>query len=664
MTQLQVSNVVVEFGATTLFHDVTFTVSAGERWGVLGRNGTGKTTLFRLITGEMQPTRGAVVRQSALRISLLDQHREFGEASTVWEAAAGGLADLLKLEQSLLDQGHALSEDASEEALARYGHDLERFEREGGYEATARIDSVLHGLGFEPQQARSTPVSQLSGGERGRLGLARELVRGGDVLLLDEPTNHLDLETTRWLEQFLRDSPITVLLISHDRAFLQNVADHILHFDNGTGTPYVGGYASFVAQREERRLTQQRAFDKQQRTIAHEQDYIARNIAGQNSRQAKGRRTRLARLPRLSAPVTDDDAMALRFDVGQRGGDRVVVAEHATIAVTDGGGARRVLVEGFTGSLRRGEVLGLVGPNGSGKSTLLRALVGQQAFDAGELRIGSGIDVGYYRQDLSQVPLDRMLYDIIADLRPAWERRLIQGHLGRFGFSGDEVQRRPETLSGGERARVALAMLMLSRSNLLILDEPTNHLDVESIEALEDALERYGGTVILVSHDRELLRGLTDKLWVLHDRHITEFDGGFAEWELVTAERERAAEVRASEEAALRRVHERQRLERSRRAEASVARSARDLARELRRVQREVDEVEQRISALESQIAAVSAALEDPALYTGAAGLGEAKALGVELEKAKRELDAALERWTAATDEVEELNRELAATET
>src|SRR5205823_2040540 len=424
MTQIQVSNVAVEFGATVLFRDITFTVTAGERWGIIGRNGTGKTTLFRLLTGEHQPTRGSIVRQAALRISLLDQHRDFGEAETVWEAAAGGLADLLTLETSLLEQAHALGEDASEEALNRYGRDLERFEREGGYEATARIDSVLHGLGFEPQQSRSTPVSQLSGGERGRLGLARELVRGGDVLLLDEPTNHLDLETTRWLEQYLRESSTTVLLISHDRAFLQNVVDHVLHFEGQTATPYAGAYSAFVTQRDERRLTQQRAFAKQQRGIAHEQDYIARNIAGQNSRQAKGRRTRLARLPRLSPPMADDDSMALRFDVAQRGGDRVAIADRATISVTESGSSvRRVLVEAFTGSLRRGQVLGLVGPNGAGKSTLLKALVGHHPTQSGELRLGSGIDVGYYRQDLSQVPLEKTVYEIIADLRPAWERR-------------------------------------------------------------------------------------------------------------------------------------------------------------------------------------------------------------------------------------------------
>jgi ATP-binding cassette, subfamily F, member 3 len=666
MTQLQISNVAVEFGATLLFRDITFTVAAGERWGIVGRNGTGKTTLFRLLTGEHQPTRGTVVRQSGLRVSLLEQHRDFGTAVTVWEAAAGGLSDLLTLEQSLLEQAHALAENASEEALARYGRDLERFEREGGYEATARIDAVLHGLGFEPQDARSTPVTQLSGGERGRLGLARELVRGGDVLLLDEPTNHLDLETTRWLEQYLRDSQTTVLLISHDRAFLQSVADHILHFEGDSATPYVGGYANFVGQREERRLSQQRAFDKQQRTIAHEQDYIARNIAGQNSRQAKGRRTRLARLPRLSTPVADEDAMSIRFDVAQRGGDQVAIAENATVSVTDAGtGVRRTLLKAFTGSVRRADVVGLVGPNGAGKSTLLKALVGRHPIDSGELRLGSGIDVGYYRQDLSQVPLEKTIYDIIADLRPMWERRMIQGHLGRFGFSGDEVQRRPETLSGGERARVALAMLMLSRSNLLILDEPTNHLDVESIEALEDALERYDGTVILVSHDRELLRALTGKLWVLHDRHITEFAGGFAEWEAVSAERERAAAVRASEDAALRRVHERQRLEKTKREEAAKSsRTARDLTRELRRAQRNVEESEQRIEALEARVTTLGAALEDPALYTRPNGVGEAKTLGAQLGDAKRELDAALDRWTAATEEVEALNRELASTET
>src|SRR5688572_2952976 len=628
MTLVSFSNVGVDFGATTLFSGITFTVAARDRWGIVGRNGTGKTTLFRLLTGEVQPTRGQVARQPGLRVSLLEQHREFGGAETVWEAAAGELGELLELEQSLAEQAAALAHDSSEAAMERYGRDLERFEHEGGYAVTSRIDSVLHGLGFDPEKARATNVSTLSGGERGRLGLARQLVGSADVLLLDEPTNHLDLETTKWLEDYLREIDKTVLLVSHDRAFLDATVDHVLHFEGESATPYTGGYQAFVRQRTERRLTQQRQFEQQQRTIAKESDYIARNIAGQNTRQAKGRRKRLDRLPRLSAPIGAEDSMALRFEVADRGGDRVVSAVNAGVTVED-----RALVERFTGTVMRGDVLGFIGPNGSGKSTLLKALFGEHVVSTGELKIGGSIKAGFYRQDMSQVPLEQTLYDVINDLRPTWDRRLVQGHLGRFGFSGDEVQRRAVTLSGGERARVALAMLMLSRANLLVLDEPTNHLDVESIETLEDAIERYDGTVVLVSHDRELLRALTNKLWILHDRHITEFAGGFGEWEEVSAERAHAASVRASEEASLRKVHERQKVAAKPKAEPLARKDARKRQRVL---QRELELEEARIAELEARISALTAQLEDPELYTRAGGLEDAKRLGAELEVTKR----------------------------
>ncbi|CAG1769598.1 partial putative ABC transporter ATP-binding protein YheS, partial [uncultured bacterium] len=335
MTQLAFGGVGVDFGAVTIFSDISFTVDPRERWGIIGRNGTGTTTLFRLLTGELAPTRGSISRHPGLRVSLLEQHRDFGEATTVWQAAAGELADLLALEISLVEQATALGTDASPAALDRYGRDLERFEREGGYAVTSRIDSVLHGLGFDPQQARTTPVSALSGGERGRLGLVRQLVSTADVLLLDEPTNHLDIETTQWLEAYLHDIDRTVLLVSHDRAFLGSTVDHVLHFEGGTATAYAGSYEQFVLQRTERRLTQQRAFEQQQRRITAESDYIARNIAGQNTRQAKGRRKRLERLPRLSPPVQDEDAMALRFDSGERGGDVVVSATAVSVKVGD-----------------------------------------------------------------------------------------------------------------------------------------------------------------------------------------------------------------------------------------------------------------------------------------------------------------------------------------
>jgi ATP-binding cassette subfamily F protein 3 len=639
MTQIAFAGVGVDFGATELFSDVSFTVEPGQRWGIVGRNGSGKTTLFRLLTGDLEPTRGSIARAPRLRVSLLEQHRDYGAATTVWEAAAGELAELLALEQSLVEQAANLAHDASPRALARYGEDLERFEREGGYAVTARIDAVLHGLEFDPAQARVTPLSALSGGELGRLGLARQLMSTADVLLLDEPTNHLDLETTQWLEQYLAASDRTVLLVSHDRAFLAATVDHVLHLEGGSATPYSAGYTDFVAQRAERRLAQQRAYEQQQRTIAHEKDYIARNIAGQNTKQAKGRRKRLDRLPRLSPVIGAEGTMAVRFEAGERGGDQVVTAKNVSVGIGE-----RPLVERFSGTLKRTDVVGLLGRNGAGKSTLLRALLGEHPIQGGELQLGGSITTGYYRQDLSQVPLDKSLYDVIAALRPKWERGPIQGHLGRFGFSGQEVLRRAESLSGGERARLALAILMLSRANLLILDEPTNHLDVESIEALEDAIEEYDGTVILVSHDRALLRALTTRIWILHERRMTEFAGGFAEWEEVSTERGHAAAVSAAEEQALRQVHERQRVAASPKGDPRQA---------LRRAQRELEDAEAMVAKLEAQVATVVAALEDPALYTRPDGAREAHELGARLETLKRELEAALERWTRATEQVE-----------
>ena len=644
MTQIAVSGVSVQFGATTLFRDVTFTAARGDRWGIIGRNGTGKTTLFRLITGQQQPTTGAVSKQPGLRVSLLEQHRDFGGATTVWEAAAGQFADLLALEQSLAEQATRigeLGEGSSAQMLARYDRDLERFDREGGYTFAPRVDAVLHGLGFDPVEARTRPLAHLSGGERGRLGVARQLVSPADVLLLDEPTNHLDLDTTAWLEEYLQQTDKTILLVSHDRAFLANVVDHVLHFEGDSAFAYTGGYAAFVQQREERRLTQQRQFDKQQKFIADQEDYVRRNLAGQNSRQAKGRRKLLSRLPRLGSPIGSEATMALRLNSGERGGDQVVVAEHVSISIGD-----RTLIEDFTVALKRGQTVGLIGPNGAGKSTLIRTLLGEHEIASGELRLGGSISPAYYRQDLSQVPMDKSMYDVIADLRPLWERRQVQSHLARFGFSGDEVQRNAATLSGGERARVALAMIVLSRANLLILDEPTNHLDVESIEALEDALQEYDGTILLVSHDRELLRVLVDRLWVLHDRRITDFPGGFDEWEVASSERAHAASVAAAEEEALRRVHEKQKTKRRE--------DSRDQRRsEQRDARQKAEKAERRVGELEARIGELTAVLGDPELYTTEDGKKRAVKAGTELDALKRKLDVALDEWAKATEAAE-----------
>jgi ATP-binding cassette subfamily F protein 3 len=538
MPILSISNAAVRFGGVPVFERVTFQVEAGERWGIVGRNGSGKTTLMGLVEGLRDPDTGEVARASGLRIAMMDQYRELGGAGTVWDAAARGFADVFALEHRLQQQVEAMTaagEAVTERMLNQFAHDQERFERAGGYAASARVDAVLSGLGFDPDTARDRDVATLSGGERGRLALAAQLAAPADLLILDEPTNHLDLATSRWLEGYLRDLDEAVLVISHDRAFLRAVVDHVLHLEGGTAFAYAAGYDAFLRQRAERRATQERAVRKQEAKLAAEEDFIRRNIAGGNSAQARGRRRRLERVERLSAPPEEGGAMAVRFQAGTRGGDQVIVAEDLTVAIGE-----RTLVAPWSGTLRRGDVVGLVGPNGAGKSTFLRTVIGERAPDGGAVRLMPSVDLAYYRQDLGDVDLDATLYDLVADRRPQWTRGQVQGHLGRFDFSGDAVQRRAGSLSGGERARVALALMMLRGANLLVFDEPTNHLDVESIEALEDALDNFEGTVLLVSHDRALLESLTTRIWSLDGGVLTDFPGGFVEWEAEMERRRRA----------------------------------------------------------------------------------------------------------------------------
>ncbi len=406
-----------------------------------------------------------------------------------------------------------------------------------------------------------------------------------------------------------------------------------------------GGYSSFVIQRAERELTQRRAAEKQRAFVAREEDYIRRNIAGQNTAQAKGRRKRLDRLPRLSPPPGESSAMSLRLEVGERGGDRVVQTEKLSVAIGD-----RTLVRNATVRAMRGDVVALIGPNGAGKTTLLSTLLGAIPPASGDVRIGSSITPAWYRQDLAGVPMDQSIYDVINDLRPLWTRGQIQGHLGAFGFSGDEVLRSTNTLSGGERARVALAMITLQSANLLVLDEPTNHLDVESIEALEDAIEEYEGTVILVSHDRAFLRELTTHVWVIRDGTLEDFNAPFVEWEVVQEER---AKVRASDTAADSAA--RKSVER---AAAQRATAAKDQSASARRsAQRDVERTEQAVADAEVRIQEIESALADQSLYDGsAANARQAGELQKQLAEARRAHDAAVDAWAASTERLEGLS--------
>jgi len=535
VTLLSCSNVGVSFGATELFKNVTFTVAEGERWGIIGRNGAGKTSIFKLIIGDLQPTVGSVARKPGLRHALLDQHRAFEGATTVWQAGAAAWREVMLLEQRIAEQAIELGnlgERVTDEFLERFGHDQERFADLGGYIYHARVDAVLQGLGFDAEESKTRLVSSLSGGERGRVGLAAQLIAPADLLLLDEPTNHLDLDTTTWLQAWLNDAAETVIVVSHDRAFLDAICTNILHVEARTSEAYTGNYSQFVPQRAERRLTRERELEKQRAYVKKEEEYIRRNIAGVNSFQAKGKRKRLERLPRLAPPPGDPAAMSLNFEVADRGGDQVVAIEDLRVEVPG-----RVLVDDFTAVLRRNDFVALVGPNGAGKSSFISTLLGDRAPASGDVRVGGSITPAWFRQDLADLPLRKSMFDAIQDLRPTWNRGQVQNHLGAFGFSGEEVFREIGTLSGGERARMALALMTLSRANLLVLDEPTNHLDVENIEVLEDALDEYEGTVLLVSHDRAFLREVATRVWSFDGARLTDFDGPFIEWEQDRARR-------------------------------------------------------------------------------------------------------------------------------
>jgi ATP-binding cassette subfamily F protein 3 len=384
-------------------------------------------------------------------------------------------------------------------------------------------------------------------------------------------------------------------------------------------------------------------------------------------------------MPRLSAPIGADAVMALRLEAGTRSGDRVIEARGATVGVpphvpghdeADGAAASadvpreqwRALVRDVTVVLERGETVALVGPNGAGKSTLIKTLLGEHPPMAGEVRVGPSTTVAYYRQDLRHLPLDLVIYDAVANERPLWERRMVQGHLGRFGFSGDEAQRTIGTLSGGERARVAMALLTLSTNNLLILDEPTNHLDVESIEALEDAIDAYGGSVLLVSHDRAVLRGLATQVWELRDGALHVFPGSFVEWEEWKAEARlkadqaaRAASQAESERQARVREKERQQ-ERARATQGKgTAQDAGDRKAALRRARKQLEEAEQRVQLLEAEVAALTARLDDGALYDTPAGVEKATRWGRELDQAREGLEEAMAHWADASETVERL---------
>ena len=517
MPLIQLKDIWKSFGAYDVLTGIHWQIDPGDRIGLVGPNGCGKTTLLRLITEESLPDRGQLHRQRDLNIGFLTQEPTFDPECTVMDAALDAFADILALQHRLQDLEKTMAEGKNSDAVLNdYGHLRDQYEHMGGYATEARAKAILFGLGFcETDLKLSTQV--LSGGQKNRLALAQLLAREPDLLLLDEPTNHLDLQAIEWLEYFLLDYAKAFVIISHDRTFLERTVTKIVDLEQGVVEQYSGTYSFYIHEKEQRRAQQQKAYRAQQAHIERTEEYIRRNIAGQKTRQAQSRRRALEKLDRVERVVEQRD-IALKFDAATRGGDRVLQVENLTKAYPD-----RPLFADLNFTLWWGERLGIIGPNGSGKSVLLKIFMEQLAPDSGRVIPGKGLEIGYYAQTRQDLNPNLSVLEEIWSLTPNSPEVEIRNFLGAFLFSGDDVERETGSLSGGEQSRVALAKLMRSPLNLLVLDEPTNHLDIASRHVLENALETFEGTVIAVSHDRYFLNRLANRLIVL----------GGGKWQLV-----------------------------------------------------------------------------------------------------------------------------------
>jgi ATP-binding cassette subfamily F protein 3 len=528
MSVAALQNIEKSFGQRVLFDKLHLNVERGERIGLIGANGSGKTTLFKLMVGEVTAESGVVAIADGVKVGYLRQDPVFGE-STVIDEAELAFADLHRLAHRLRELEHRMGEVAGEElekVLKQYQTAQHEFELAGGYAWRHRLEATLLGVGL-PRIAWEQRIATLSGGQRSRLALAKLLIAEPDLLLLDEPTNHLDLTAIEWLEDYLAKFSGAVVLISHDRFLLDRLATRIVWLTQAKLKSYPGNYSAFVQQREIQELSQERAYDQQQRDIAKQQEFIRRFGAGQRSKEAKGREKRLNRLLRsdaMIASVQTQKQIHLRIGTDQRAGDRVLSVKELSKSYPD-----NLLWHDLKFEIKRGERIGMIGPNGSGKTTLLRVLLGEEDADAGEIRWGATQNIGYYDQRLDDFDEEKTVFEEVSEGRPAKPQE-VRNVLALMLFRGDDIDKRIGMLSGGERARVRLVELLLDKPNVLVLDEPTNHLDIASREALEAALAGFAGTILCVSHDRFFLDRTIGRLMVIRPPGIDDFSGNYSAW--------------------------------------------------------------------------------------------------------------------------------------
>ena len=521
------NHVNLNFGPHEVLRDVTWALEEGEVWGVIGRNGAGKSTVFKLLLGSLEADAGTVVRPTAgrgVRVGHYAQDLEPETDGTVLEEALAAFADVEKLQHEMRELEHRMGEAGGDldAVLARYQEATEAFERMNGFAIRARAESILFALGFDGT-GLSKDVHTLSGGQKSRVMLAKAILNGEDLLLLDEPTNHLDLPSLRWLEQFLQDSSATVAVISHDRYFLDRVATSILELESGRSRVYEGNYTAFIEKKEAEIEAAEKAFELQQSYIRKQEEFIRRNIAGVNTKQARGRRTHLGKLQRLDRPLTDRRKVKFAFPETQRSGDVALVME----GVQAGWEGRALFGAIEHLQVRRNQKLGIVGLNGTGKSTLLKALAGDIQLVAGSFRLGSQVKLGYFDQHHRNLDPRNTVFQQILAVTPMAPKQDVFGFLAQFQFRGDDVDKPVPVLSGGERARLSMATLIRQGVNLLLLDEPTNHMDIPSMEAMEDAILAFEGAAMVVTHDRYLLGRVADCLLRIHDGKAEYREGSY-----------------------------------------------------------------------------------------------------------------------------------------
>ena len=630
MIILSAQHIAKSFGVNAVLRDVSLTVQQGDRIGLVGVNGCGKSTLMRILAGLDAQDGGEISLVRGLRVGYLAQQNMVTSGETVWDELQKVYEQVFAMEKKLREledeMAHAHTDAQRFAQLsADYDRLTQRFEEADGYSWKSMVSGVLNGLGFKPAQYDQC-VDSLSGGEQTRLCLARLLLQKPDLLLLDEPTNHLDMETLQWLENYLAAYKGSVLVISHDRYFLDHVCTGIVEILMGASEQYNGNYTRYIAQRQERFESRMRAYEIQQKEIERQQAIIARYRMfnrEKSIRAAESREKALDRMEKLEKPV-DERAIRFSFEARRRTGEDVLQLTEISKSFGE-----KHLFHDLTLRVRAGDRVALIGPNGVGKSTLIKIIVGEEQPDTGFIRYGSNVDIGYYDQHQSTLHADKTVLDEIWDRFPQMEQSNVRGALGMFLFTGDDVFKPIHTLSGGEKGRVALTALMLRKDNLLLLDEPTNPLDMDSREVLEDALADFGGTIITVSHDRYFINRIANRIIEMQPDGVTEYIGNYDDY-IERKNRPVAVEAEAGKT--------KTELEKEKRRE-KLSRQA------LRQLKIRAQEAEKAVGVKEAEIAELEAQMADPSLYSDAQKSADVQRA---YQNAQQALQTLYEQWEAA----------------